>query len=511
MARRERSWLPSIRLLLCGLTLVVVASLSILATRFLDLDHDPRQLRWTQEEQRAPPLTPAQDLSDVPPSSTSDNIWSSKLADYYYGCNKPSSNYSGPPYATNGFLLIQASGGLNQQRIGITDAVVVARILNATLVVPSLDHTSFWKDNSNFSDIFDIDWFIATLAQDVRIVKELPTRLKNPISLRVPRKSTPHYYQKSVLPTLVRKNAVRLTKFDYRLANNLSTDLQKLRCRVNYDALQFTGPIEGMGRTLVQRMKSMSGGRFIALHLRYEPDMLAFSGCYYGGGDREVRELASIRKRWKNLRVRSPERERRNGKCPLTPMEVGLMLRALGFSNETYLYVASGDIYGGESTLAPLRALFPHFFTKESLASDKEMEQFSRYSSRMAAIDYIVCNQSDVFVTNNNGNMARILAGHRRYAGHKRTIRPNAKKLGSFFGLRQEMGWEQFAAKLRSLQKGFMGDPMERSSRRDIFENPRVCICDKTHEVEERGEWMGDEEDELFNIDEVLLEHEPDE
>lgn len=37
---------------------------------------------------------------------------------------------------------------------------------------------------------------------------------------------------------------------------------------------------------------------------RFESDMLAFSGCYYGGGDIERRELGEIRKRWKTLHVR---------------------------------------------------------------------------------------------------------------------------------------------------------------------------------------------------------------
>lgn len=36
---------------------------------------------------------------------------------------------------------------------------------------------------------------------------------------------------------------------------------------------------------------------------RFEPDMLAFSGCYYGGGEKEKKELGEIRKRWKNLHV----------------------------------------------------------------------------------------------------------------------------------------------------------------------------------------------------------------
>lgn len=89
------------------------------------------------------------------------------------------------------------------------------------------------------------------------------------------------------------------------------------------------------------------------------------------------------------------------------------MLRALGFKNDTYLYVASGEIYGGEKTLQPLRELFPNFYSKEMLAGEEELKPFLPYSSRMAAIDYIVCEESDVFVTNNNGNMAKILAGRR--------------------------------------------------------------------------------------------------
>ncbi|ONK72973.1 uncharacterized protein A4U43_C04F25600 [Asparagus officinalis] len=98
----------------------------------------------------------------------------------------------------------------------------------------------------------------------------------------------------------------------------------------------------------------------------------------------------------------------------------------------------------------------------------------------MAALDYIVCDGSDVFVTNNNGNMAKMLAGRRRYFGHKRTIRPNAKKLGSLFMNRTQMTWDVFASKVRSVQKGFMGDPNEiRPGRGEFHENPSACLCEK--------------------------------
>lgn len=298
--------------------------------------------------------------------------------------------------------------------------------------------------------------------------------------MRVPRKCNPRCYQTRVLPVILKKHVVQLTKFDYRLSNRLETDLQKLRCRVNYHALRFTDPIKNMGKMLVRRMRAKSK-HFIALHLRFEPDMLAFSACYYGGGDKERRELGAIRRRWKTLHKNNPDKERRQGKCPLTPEEVGLMLRALGFGKEVHLYVASGEVYGGESTLAPLKALFPNFHSKETLAKKEELAPFSPFSSRMAALDFIVCDSSDAFVTNNNGNMAKILAGRRRYFEHKRTIRPNAKKLYSLFLSRSNMTWDAFAAKVRKYQRGFLGEPKEvRPGRGEFHENPSTCICENT-------------------------------
>ncbi|EEC84004.1 hypothetical protein OsI_30207 [Oryza sativa Indica Group] len=425
------------------------------------------------------------EISRVPISKEADGFWGSKFASRFYGCSNSSSRFLGSSVITqpDRYLMIVTSGGLNQQRTGIIDAVVAARILNATLVVPKLDQTSFWKDASNFSEIFDVDWFISNLSKDVKIVKELPEiggKLRTPHRMRVPRKCTQRCYVNRVLPALLKKHVVRLTKFDYRLANRLDTDLQKLRCRVNYHGLRFTGLIEEMGEKLIQRMRERSK-HFIALHLRFEPDMLAFSGCYYGGGEKERKELGAIRKRWKTLHAINPEKGRRQGRCPLTPEEVGLMLRALGYRNDVHIYVASGEIYGGARTLAPLKAFFPNLHTKETISSKEELAPFSKYSSRMAALDFIVCDGSDAFVTNNNGNMAKILAGRRRYFGHKRTIRPNAKRLYSLISNRRNMSWDSFSSRVRMVQKGFMGEPKElRPGRGEFHENPSTCICEKT-------------------------------
>lgn len=465
--------------------LFLFAMLSFLAPSPIDSDHMHRRRQHITYNEKASEVVEKLEFR-VPKDGgkLSHDVWSSRNSEHFYGCSNASSKFPNAEAATkpNRYLLIATSGGLNQQRTGITDAVVVARILNATLVVPKLDQRSYWKDSSNFSEIFDVDWFASYLSNDVKIIKQLPSskgrKALSAYSLRVPRKCSERCYINRILPVLVKKRAVQLNKFDYRLANKLDTEYQKLRCRVNYHALRFTDPILKMGQKLVQRMR-MRKKHYIALHLRFEPDMLAFSGCDYGGGEKEHKELGAIRRRWKTLHKSNPDRARRQGRCPLTPEEVGLMLRALGYGSDVHIYVASGEVYRGDETLAPLKALFPNFHSKETIATKEELEPFSSFSSRMAALDFIVCDESDVFVTNNNGNMAKILAGRRRYFGHKPTIRPNAKKLYRLFLNRSNSTWDVFASSVRTFQKGFMGEPKEvRPGRGGFHENPSTCICE---------------------------------
>ena len=73
---------------------------------------------------------------------------------------------------------------------------------------------------------------------------------------------------------------------------------------------------------------------------------------------------------WKVKEINSRE-QRIGGFCPLTPKEVGIFLRALGYPPSTLIYIAAGEIYGGNTSLSELMSYFPnivfkvceHFFT----------------------------------------------------------------------------------------------------------------------------------------------------
>ncbi|CAI5460712.1 unnamed protein product [Closterium sp. Yama58-4] len=374
------------------------------------------------------------------------------------------------------YLMVQLRGGLNQMRAGICDAVVVAKMLGATLVLPLLDNSSWWADGSTFSDVFDAPHFIRSLAPSVRVVPHLPATLRGlpPVVRTVPKASSPDYYRQHVRPLI----------------------------------------------------RWVSGIKYVALHLRYEPDMLAFTGCDYGGGRKERKLFERIRKRWPELPDQNPKQQRAKGKCLVTPLQVAVALKALGFTPSTRLYIASVELHGGPSALRPLLQAFPFATDKYSLARSlappggKEGGVVDRDGSRreggeggaaegaaaewrgggdevvgrgvleglqgrktlLAAVDYEMCRRGHMLVLNNNGNMAHVLLGQRRYDGVGNTVQLFGSSILRLLTAIQQ-GDAKSAHKLRN--QTLRGDDSSGKAavRGSFYSFPRECLCERSDHV----------------------------
>ncbi|KAJ4760897.1 O-fucosyltransferase family protein [Rhynchospora pubera] len=311
-----------------------------------------------------------------------DKLWRTADSWGWRSSSAPRSDWPSPPAETNGYLRVRCNGGLNQQSSAICNAVVAARIMNATLVLPELDTNSFWWDESGFPGIYDVEHFIKTLRYDIHIVKSIPevsskgkTKKLKAHQIRPPRDAPLSWYTTFALEKMKQHGAIYLTPFSHRLAEEIDEpELQRLRCRVNYHALRFKPYIIEISREIVNRLRSQ--GHFMSIHLRFEMDMLAFAGCIDIFTPAEQKILIKYRK--ENFADKKlVYRERRLiGKCPLTPEEVGLILRSMGFDNSTRIYLASGELFGGDRFMKPFRALFPHLENHSTVGPEKLEEIF---------------------------------------------------------------------------------------------------------------------------------------
>ncbi|KAJ6926056.1 O-fucosyltransferase 8 isoform X4 [Populus alba x Populus x berolinensis] len=325
------------------------------------------------------------------------------------------------------------------------------------------------------------------MKDEVNIVKELPSHLKSLVieaigglitDADIVKEATPIDYLTKTLPLLLQNGVVHF------LGHRLLLGFDPLPSK-----LQFVPKIQEAGSLLIRRIRkydtaqttldkqlvgefltgspsnkhdsARGSSKYLVLHLRFEVDMIAYSLCDFGGGQKERRELQAYREshfpmlmeRLKHSMPVSSSELRNLGRCPLTPEEAALMLAGLGFKRGTYIYLASSHIYEGKFRMHSFTNLYPNLVTKETLLTPSELAPFRNFSSQLAELDFIACATADVFAMTDSGSqLSSLVSGFRTYygGGHAPNLRPNKKRLAAILSENSTIGWNSFEDRLLS-------------------------------------------------------------
>lgn len=303
---------------------------------------------------------------------------------------------------TEGFVTFSLTNGPEYHISQIADAVLVARSLGATLVIPDI-RGSQPGDKRNFEDIYDVDVFMKSMEAVVRVVKDLPSHISTHkiAAVKVPNRVTEDYIAKHVEPIYRSKGSVRLATYfpsiNMRKAGKKS-DADSVACLAMYGSLELQQETHDLVNSMVERLKTLSrksDGQFVAVDLRVE--MLDKKGCQGSDGDKE--------------------------KSCFNPQEVAVFLRKIGFDRDTTIYVTQSR---WDESLDSLKDLFPKTYTKESIIPADKKKKFldSKDSELEKVIDFYISSESNVFVPAISGLFYANVAGKRIGSGKSQILVP---------------------------------------------------------------------------------------
>ncbi|KAK7857909.1 protein MANNAN SYNTHESIS-RELATED 1 [Quercus suber] len=304
--------------------------------------------------------------------------------------------------STEGFVTFSLTNGPEYHVSQIADAVVVARYLGATLVLPDIRGTNP-GDERNFGDIYDVENFVKSLDGVVKVAKDQPSEIstRNIAVVKVPNRVTEDYIVEHVEPVYKQKGNIRLVTYFPSVNMRKSvkpSSTSSVACLAMFGSLQLQPEIQEVVDSMVERLRTLSrksDGQFIAVDLRV--DMLEKKGCHENGDT--------------------------GRKTCYSAQELAEFLKKTRFDKDTPVYLTESR---WQSSLDALKDLFPKTYTKESIMpADKKATFLDLEGSEYEkVIDFYVCSQSDVFVPAISGLFYSNVVGKRIAAGRIQTLVP---------------------------------------------------------------------------------------
>ncbi|MCO5554816.1 hypothetical protein L7F22_008351 [Adiantum nelumboides] len=329
------------------------------------------------------------------------------------------------PSEPTGYIKVECMGGLNQMRRDLCDGVGIARLLNASLLIPHFDAAMYWNDTSGFADIFDVDFFIRKTKGFVQVVKELPQTLisAEPFYVNCRKQKTPFDYIEEVLPLLRKHRVIRMLPAASQRSDRYTWFAKSVRCEACYGAIRIVKHLEEQAKLMMKKLPRP----FLTLHLRFEPDMIAYSQCAYPSLSKKSMEAVKAVCDGRNAFTGETELSwRKRGKCLLTPGDVAFILHALHIPKGMPIYIATGDELLEKESFT---SVYTNTFTKSSLLDEQSLKMLKGNSK--AAIDYYIAVNSDYYIATFFGNMEKMVLPMRVLRKNYFSLVLNKKEFGN--------------------------------------------------------------------------------
>ncbi|XP_008799452.1 protein MANNAN SYNTHESIS-RELATED 2 [Phoenix dactylifera] len=334
-------------------------------------------------------------------STVKQGPWSERGQELKACWNKPAIKEEGQ---SKGFITFSLTGGPEYHVSQITDAVVIARYLGATLVLPDIRGSELGQ-KKNFEDLYDADRFMRSLDGVIKMAKEVPAEVatEKPTVVRVPNGVSEDFIMENVEPVFRTKSYLRLAIFfpsvSMKAGGKRNSDLVSTACLAMFGSLELKPEIYEVADRIVERLRTLShkpDGQFIAVDLRV--DILGKERCKESGGT--------------------------GRKSCYNAQEVGDFLSKIGFDGDTTIYLT--QTWWHES-LDPLKEIFPKTYTKDDLMpADKKGEFLGLESSELErVVDFHICSRGDVFVPAISGLFYGNVAGKRIASGRTQILVPS--------------------------------------------------------------------------------------
>ncbi|CAI9285487.1 unnamed protein product [Lactuca saligna] len=298
---------------------------------------------------------------------------------------------------SRGFVTFSLTNGPEYHVSQIANAVLVAKHLGATLVLPEIIGNQ--GEKRSFEEIYDVEKFMTSMNGLIQV-----ERRKNPessrqksITIKVPYNANRNYIKTNIKPLFQTTPNVRVITY-FPSSNvregKVDKDMSPYSCWAMFEALHLKPELQHVVDSIVSRLRGGEPkGEFMAIDFKSEK--MGTSVC---------------------------RGERNEGtKSCYNIVEITQFLRKIGYEKNTTIYVTQPRS-GRE--LDALKDSYTNIFTKEEIMEEAEKQKFSSGLER-EIIDFHLCSVSDVFVPAVSGLFYANVVGNRIATSNHEVLLPS--------------------------------------------------------------------------------------